>query len=317
MRKAYRQGTRFIVLVGLYLAGMTYSARVANGSGDFALLWPSAGVAFAAVVRYGLRWVVFVPVALLLGYLIRKDVPASFLLVSILANTVAPLAAGWVVRRRPRPEFPEFRSGLWMLLGGILLSLTGATIGTAGMLFSGLVNKSQIIDAMLRWAMGDLLGVIAITPALMLLAYRNTSTPGFGSPDRARLETETMVWNIALVLSFLLMAWGAASNGSYPLGLTSLPLVVIVWSALRFTPLRTAVAVFLTIVLIGSFNSMGLGGFPPPVTTIDSVVLLSYLCVLGVLPLTLALVVNEGRVATRKMLAQATTDSLTGLSNRT
>ena len=316
MRKTYREGATFVVLVGLYLAGNAYAVHFAKGLGDFALFWPSAGLTLAAVVRYGLRWALFVPVAMLLDLLLRVHSPPAFVLISIVGNTLAAVVGGWIIRGRPLPAYPEFRSGMRMLVGGIAMSVIGALFGVTGMLVAGLLQKDAVPDALLRWSMGDLLGITSVTPALILFAYHKTKLPTFEKSEEAALEGEALVWNIALAASFLLMAWGAAAGGLYPLGLSSLPLAVMVWSALRFEPLRTAVAVSLTVGLIGSFTGMGLTGFEPPARTLDCVMLLSYLCVLSVLPITLALVVNESRVATRKLLRRTSTDPLTGLPNR-
>ncbi len=316
MRDTYRQGAIFLALVGLYLAGNAYAVHFAKGPGDFALFWPSAGLSLAVVIRYGLRWALFIPVAMVLDDFLRMQAPPTFVLVSIVGNTLAALAGGWVVRSRPLPAYAEFRSGMRMLVAGIVMSVIAAVIGTVGMLATGILAKDAVPDALLRLSLGDLLGVTAITPALILFAYRETKYPGFDPSEEAALEGERLLWNIALVASFLLMAWGAAAGGSYALGLSSLPLAVMVWSALRFEPLRTAIAVLLTVGLIGSFTGLGLTGFVPPARTLDCMMLLSYLIVLSVMPITLALVVNEGRVATRKLLRRASTDSLTGLPNR-
>ncbi len=306
----------FLVLVGLYLAGNAFAVHFAKGPGNFALFWPSSGLALAVVVRYGLRWAWFVAVATVLDYALRMHSPPLFVIFTTVGNTLAALVGGWIARRRPLPEYAEFRSGMQMLLAGVALSVIGAAIGTLGMVLAGLLSAAELPNGILRWAMGDLLGVVAVTPALVLFAYRKNKYQGFDPNQEAALESEALIWNIALVASFLLMAWGAAAGGRYSLGLSSLPLAVMVWSALRFEPLRTAVAVMLTVGLIGSFTGLGLTGFEPPARTLDSVMLLSYLCVLAVLPMTLALVVNESRVATRKLLQRASTDSLTGLPNR-
>ncbi|HEY2345316.1 MAG TPA: EAL domain-containing protein [Xanthomonadaceae bacterium] len=306
----------FLALVGLYLAGNEYAVHFAKGPGDFALFWPSAGLAYAAVTVLGLRWVLLVPVAMLLDYTLRQHVPFAYLACTILGNTAAVLAGGWIARRGPMPSYPEFRSAFRMLIGGIVLSIIASTVGTMGMVIAGNLTSDAVPDALLRWSMGDLLGITAVSPALILFAYRKTQYPSFERSDKIAREGEQTVWNVALIGSFLLMAWGAAEGGRYPLGLSSLPLSVMVWSALRFEPLRTAMAVMLTVLLIGSFTGMGLSGFDSPARTLDCAMLLSYLCVLSVMPITLALVVNEGRIATRKLVRRATTDPLTGLPNR-
>src|SRR3546814_9370263 len=47
---------RALVLVGLYLAGTGLSLHLIHAPGEVALFWPSTGLAFAVVLRYGLRW---------------------------------------------------------------------------------------------------------------------------------------------------------------------------------------------------------------------------------------------------------------------
>ena len=306
----------FLALVGLYLACNAYAVHFAKGPGNFALFWPSSGLALAVVVRYGLRWALFVTVATVLDALLRTHTPPLALLITSVGDTLAVVAGGWVVLRIPLSANAEFRSGFRMLLGGAALSVISAAIGTSGLLVTGLLPATEVPDAMLRWAMGDLLGVVAVAPMLVLFGYRNIRQLRLEKSEKAALENEALFWNIALVSSFLLMAWGAAIGGHYSLGLASLPLAVMVWGALRFEPLRTAIAVLLTVGLIESFAGLGMTGFEQPVRTLDSVMMMSYLCVLSVLPMTLALVVNEGRVATRKLLRRASTDSLTGLPNR-
>jgi diguanylate cyclase (GGDEF)-like protein len=306
----------FLAMVGLYLAGNAYAVYIAKGPSDFALFWPSSGLALAVVVRYGLRWALFVPVAMLLDFLIRRQSPPLFLLFNIVGNTVAAIAGGWVARRGPQATYPDFRTGFRMLLGGITLAVVGAAIGTMGLLFSGLLDQSHLPSTMLRWTLGDLLGVVAFAPALLLFAYRKAQRAVFADAQEAVREGEPLLWNIALALSYLLMAWGTAVGGRYPLGLSSLPLAIMVWSALRFEPLRTAIAVMITVCLIGSFTGQELVNCNTSMCTLDSVMLTSYLCLLAILPVTLALVVNEGRAATRTLLRRATTDPLTGLPNR-
>jgi diguanylate cyclase (GGDEF)-like protein len=316
VRSAYRKGFVFIVLVGLYLIGNAYALRFAKGPGDFALFWPSSGLALAVVVRYGLRWVVLVPVAMLLDYLLRVPASPTFLLFAMLGNTLGVLSGGWVARHGPVPKFADSRTGFRMLAGAMVLSVVGAVVSAIGLHFTGMLPRANMPDAFVRWAMGDLLGAVAVTPALLLFVYRDRQQAKITEPLGYGSESETLVWNIALVTSYLLMAWGATAGGRNALGLSCLPLAVMMWSALRFEPLRTAIAVLLTVFLIGGLSGLGLAGFESPVRTLDSVILLSYLCLLGILPMTLALVVNERRAATRDLLHRVSTDPMTGLPNR-
>lgn len=320
MRDGYREGLRFIVLVGLYLAGIAFAAHVISGGMAISLFWPSSGLALALVVRYGLRWVVVVPVAILLARFLLAPVPPVFLVFSLLGNTLGVLAGGWLVRSATRPPALDVQYGFRMLTGGVLMALVSAAIGAPGLLLAGMIPHGGLVDAMLRWAMGDVLGVVSVAPAVLLVpeVWRDHSRPSrsIADPIEYAPENETLIWNIALIGSYMLMAWGAAEGGAYALGLSSLPLAMMVWSALRFSPLRTAVAVLLTVALIGTLAGLGLSGFKPPDRTLDAMILLGYLCVLAILPIILALAVHERRLATQTLLRRASIDHLTGLPNR-
>ena len=323
-RSGYQLGVRFIVLVGLYLAGITFAAHIISGAMPIALFWPSSGLALAIVVRYGLRWVLVVPVASLIARLWIAPMPLEFVLLSLSGNTLGALAGGWLVRSSARPLAVDVQHGFRMLMGGALMAIISASIGVPGLLLSGLIPESGLVDALLRWAMGDLLGVVSVAPVLMLARdfpranRREPPRPNRGTADAIDYapESETLVWNIALIASYLLMAWGATEGGAYALGLSSLPLAVMVWSALRFSPLRTAMSVMLTILLIGTLAGLGMAGFKPPERMLDAMILLGYLCLLAILPIILALTVHERRLATRALLRRASIDHLTGLPNR-
>jgi diguanylate cyclase (GGDEF)-like protein len=310
-----RSSLRFLALVGLYVAGVAFVVQFVVTPSSVTLFWPMAGLAYAVVIRYGLRWVLFVPVAVLIAHLTPvSPVEASFIPFSMAANTLGTLAGGWLVRRVPLPNQMDIRFAFRALRGGLLLSAVSAGVGVVGLVASGFIPQPLAADALVKWFLGDLLGVTAIAPALLLL--------GFGVREDARSvhdygsEGEGLAWNIALALSFLLMAWGGAYGSAYALGLSSLPLAVMVWSALRFPPLRTAIAVALTVMLIGVLIGLDVAGFTAPERPLDSAILLAYLCLNAILPMILALAVHERRTATGLMLRRASTDILTDLPNR-
>jgi diguanylate cyclase (GGDEF)-like protein len=307
---------RFAALVVAYLAATLFADQFITTPGSVTLLWPAAGLALAAVVRYSLRWAWFVPVALLIAHLTFSPAPAAFIPFSLLSNLAGTLAGAWLIRRTPMPEQMDTRFGFRALRGSVLMAGVSAAIGVFGMVFTGLILPGTVLDAMIKWFMGDLLGIVAVAPALLLLSFRHPMDGGPQETHEYGSETEKLAWNIVLVCSYLMMAWGGAHGSPYALGLSSLPLAVMVWSALRFEPIRTAIAVLLTELLIGSLAGLGLAGFQAPTQPLDSAILLAYLCLHAILPIILALTVHERRIATQTLLRQARTDLLTGLPNR-
>jgi len=57
---------RFVVFVLLYLLGAFVATKTLHGPGLVPLFWPASGLAFAIVLRYGLRWVGYVGFCVLL-----------------------------------------------------------------------------------------------------------------------------------------------------------------------------------------------------------------------------------------------------------
>ena len=55
---------RFALLTGLYFAGAVLASLYLRTPEDMTLFWPSAGIGYAVVVRYGLGWVLVIPAAM-------------------------------------------------------------------------------------------------------------------------------------------------------------------------------------------------------------------------------------------------------------
>ena len=306
----------FLLLVALYAAGGAYSTLLLDGSGEVALFWPSSGVALAGVVRYGLRWAVFVPLGGLLVHLLFDPVPLAFLPYSLASNFIAVLVGGWLVLRRPLDDTLTVHFGLRALFGGTVMALISAGIGTVGLLLSGELALPALPAAATRWFLGDLLGVASIAPAMMLALSRNDARVQRSPASEYAPEAERLLWNISLTASFLLMGWAGSSGGDYALGLVALPLGVLVWSAIRFTPLHTAIAGAVTMLLIVGMAGLGLAGYPAPHTTSDGVNLLAFLIVVAVLPMILAFAMHQQRFTSATLKHRANIDPLTGLANR-
>ena len=80
--------TRMVVLTCAYLAGAKLAVWLIKDPSDVSMIWPPAGIGFAALLYYGLRWWPFIGLAVLLLHLFLAPAPPVFLPYSIAANIV-------------------------------------------------------------------------------------------------------------------------------------------------------------------------------------------------------------------------------------
>ena len=283
-----------------------------TGPSDVALYWPASGLAFAVVAIGGLRWVWWIPVAFAIQAAWSPNTP-QFLAMSAAANVLALSAGGWVARRDTPLRPGTVGYAVWMMIAGLVAAAVGGSLGGYVLWYSGMAPDGMF-GAQVLWALGDFLGIASVAPALMIGAARWQR--GMLHGGRPELLGERTLWNLTLLGSFLVMAWGMRASTQFALGLTALPLAVMMWSAVSFTPLRTSVSALLTVAVVAALASQAVSGFPQPHSVLETAILIGYLCLLAMLPQGLALSIDEHRWLNRRLERRATTDALSGLPNR-
>lgn len=317
MNPAARQALRFVTVVAIYLAGAQVALWFVDGPEQITLIWPPAGVVFAVLLLWGLRWWPFAVVAVLLTHAWMAPVPGVFLPYSVLSNTLGGLlGAGFVLRLRPQAAQKfSLDGGFNLLIGGFIMVAVSALLGTAGMLHAQMVSSSEAFAAGMRWAMGDLFGIVTVAPAVLLAGKRGLAVRGQRAFAYGTLA-EKLAWGTAVALSVTALALASQFSRAYALGIASVPLALLIWSALRFEPLFTALANVAFALLVATVAGLGVGSFTAPTSIGDIAVLIGLLCVVALTPQVLSAATHENRVAARRLLHRASTDALTGLPNR-
>lgn len=299
---------RFFVLVGLYVAATWFAEAFIKGPGQVTIFWPAAGVAYAAVIRYGWRWSLFIPPAVIIAHAALVPVPDSFLPFSVASNLLGALAGYFALGRGVRPDI-RVDSGFALLQGAVVMVVVAAGIGTVGLLSSGMVPGEAALAALVRWAMGDLVGILCVTPTMLLLTAPAWSHPDEPPAREFSKSYEIAAWAAGLVVSYVVVYFGGRHDSFYALGMVALPLTALLWSAFRFRPIWTAVGTGLSVAFLTSMTGLGLAGFRPPVETADAMLLLGFMLLFGIVPLAVAALVNQQRRMNRRMLRQAVHDA--------
>jgi diguanylate cyclase (GGDEF)-like protein len=308
---------RLLWLSMLYLLGAWFAGVLILAPDEVTLFWPASGVAYAAVLRYGPRWSLFVAIPILLNHTLFAPVPAGFLPYSVGSNIVAALA-GYAICRSLTKDTARLsvRSGFALMCGAVTMSATSAMIGTLGLLANGMTDGTDFWHAFARWTMGDLLGITCVAPTLLYLTHGDARDVAPLLGDRMSAHREKAIWLACTILSAGIFYIAGTYSGLYSLGLVSLPLALLLWSAVRFEPLWTLVGTGIAVLVITSITALGIGAFRSPQDPFDVALLLGFMCLFANVPLMLTASIAEQRAATRRALQRAVTDSATGLPNR-
>lgn len=305
-----------LLLTALYLLAVIAVLPLTGINNSIPLIWPATGLCYAAFLIGGLRLWPFLPAGILLAHLLWDPVPWAFLPFSIGANLLGAIIAIHLVQRAGvrQPPVLDMRGAWWILTAGMVWSAISALIGTLGLWLTDPTLGSPL-KAVLQWFLGDLFGIVAVTPFVLLVvrALRHRKQTGRLAETPGR---EHWGWLVVLLSSLALLAKLPASGGSYVLALAGLPVLILLWSAMRFDVVYTAFGALMLATLLATLGGLGLSGFDRPENIGEIVALLLYVCLWVLLPMMVAIAQHQHRGALRRLLRQATQDALTGLPNR-
>ncbi|MYR43001.1 MASE1 domain-containing protein, partial [Streptomyces sp. SID5910] len=216
------------VLETLLVAGCYYAAGrlgllrhlVVEGA-VVAPMWPPTGVAVAFLLVLGLRCVPGIALGALLVVASLSPLRPSAL--GILAgNTAAPVCAYLLLRAVGfRTDLSRLRDGLALVfLGALTAMLISAGAGAGMAVLTGELTTDHFWPVWLAWWAGDAMGVVLVTPFLLLL-YRARRPP----PGTRWGEAVTMAVVVGVLVPPITHS---------PVSMQFLIFPLLIWAALRF-----------------------------------------------------------------------------------
>ncbi|MEU6763907.1 MASE1 domain-containing protein [Streptomyces sp. NPDC046853] len=184
-------------------------------------IWPPTGVAVAALLVYGSAvWPGIAVGSFLLIASLTTPQPAT--MITVAGNTLAPLCAYLMLRRAGfRIGISRLRDGLALVfIGGLGAMLISATAGVGLQVVTGRLDTVEFWSVWLAWWVGDAMGVLLVTPLLLVLV-------GAAGPLRLRRWKEMLVLGLATLIVVPLSVVGSLS-------LLFLVFPLLIWVALRF-----------------------------------------------------------------------------------
>ncbi len=185
-------------------------------------LWPAAGVALAVPMLLGPRFWPGIFLGSLLTNIALGPSLGTVLLIS-LGNTAGPMLAYAVMRRLGfRTELDRLPDAvLLVVIGAIGGTAVSAALGTGVLVLGEALSTGDFWATALVWWTGDAMGVLTITPLLLL-------APRFRFPNRVPLVR----WGEAAALALFGLGTAALASTTTPKLFVAFP--VLIWAALRF-----------------------------------------------------------------------------------
>lgn len=244
------------VLYALF-AHLSHLYVMSNGSGISAV-WSSSGLTLAAILIGGKRyaWSAFI------GSLLMANVMEAGALLWVnfaiaSGNALAALFGAWLLTRnnKAEPGVDTLRDFLQLIfLGGCAASMVSALVGNTALLASGFIGSGAYLHNLLRWWMGDVLGVILI--ATLILSWRKTKNMHKASAAGA-LEAALLFGLTFLLGQVVFLDWFHESVGFVAKGYWVF--LFITWIAVRIGVRGVTVALLMIAIqaLLGAYYEVG------------------------------------------------------------
>jgi integral membrane sensor domain MASE1 len=192
--------------------------------GQVTPLWPPTGVALAGLLFFGPRvWPGIALGAFLVNVFLGPSAVAVLFITA--GNTLAPVCAYLMLRRVGfRDRLDRLRDGLALIfLGALAGMLVSSTVGSTVLVLSGALDRSDFWPAWSVWWTGDAMGILLVTPFLLLL--RRARWPMLTPPAR-------WIEAVALLAVTAVATVLATNTGSSSLLFLVFP--CLIWAAFRF-----------------------------------------------------------------------------------
>jgi integral membrane sensor domain MASE1 len=244
----------------LHIAGLAISYFIAGRLGTWlamppgysTALFPASGIALFAILRYGYKiWPGILIGSLFLngsisvlqqGLSLIKFIPMG-LSIGLGACGEALLGAYFLYRftQSSDPFYQVKNVFIFIVFSSGISSLISATCGTFTLILGGISTWAQFNETFLTWWLGDAIGILVITPILVL----------FSTLPSNRFHPKLIGEGIFLVISLIIVCKIVFSDwlGDIQDPLAFLPFPLLVWAVYRFDRLGAIASISLVSII--------------------------------------------------------------------
>jgi len=260
------------------------------------ILEPASGLALAALLIGGRRyaWGVFLG-----GVLVNATSNLALWAVGAIAlsNTLGALLGAWLLTRDGRfdSHLRSLRDYLRLIILGGIGSSVAALAGVTVLSVSGLLAPGTLLLSLTQWWMGDVLGIILITP--LFLVWRLEKSDWL---QMKRVHVAVLLLGLTFMVGqFVFLEWFYDNASMVPKGYVMF--LFIAWVAVRLGTWGTMIALAMTAVqaLLGAHQ--GTGFFADDIAATQLINYWLYMVILSVVGMALATYIAEHRLAERQL----------------
>lgn len=285
-----------VLYVVYYFAGMIGLDLGLTGS--VTCIWPSSGIALAAVLLFGYRmW----PAIFLAVISIGLTENHSFMvgIGSGLANVSEIFIAAYLLKKYDFSFNMSTVRDVAKLVGAALIgTIAGTIIGVGSQYAGGLVKPAAVMTTLGAWYIADFLGIILFTP--LILVWANAFYSGFrlSKCNVPKFLVSQTILVLVSLLAFSNLLWPAFVPGA------SAYIVIppLIWIAFRYRQRGMVIAVFLLSV-VAILNTILRFPHEPTIHLENTLFLLQrFLGIASITFMMMAAVIEERRTAQLQQL---------------
>ncbi|MDJ1183893.1 MASE1 domain-containing protein [Roseofilum casamattae] len=301
-------------------------------SADFTLIWPSAGVATAAVLLFGNRVLLGIVVGTALTDLpgLRTALASHHYLEIILTLIIAVSVAlnawfsYWYLNKLIKHRHPLERIAdvfRFLIICGLLAPIISTSMGVTSLCLQGKLPWNTYLPISWNWWLTEVAGIFVMTPVLLSLGntirrhykpikswLRWSNVRQFPNKINQLLEPLQRRRFLELFVLFLTIIWvnQQAFWLASPIEYVLIPLLV--WSVFRFGELSTTFLIFLVSASAVIGTAQGMGVFAREDTQQSFILLQSFITVIVFTLLILSAMIAERQTA--RLQLQSALDAL-------
>lgn len=246
---------QIVALAAAYVVVARLGLMMDARAGFATLVWPSSGLALAALLLAGSRLWPGVAIGALLANL-WVGAPLGVAIGISVGNTLEAVLGAYALRRIPgfTPSLGRLKdAGALIVLGAFCSTTVSATIGVTSLFVGGIVTQEGLAETWVAWWLGDVIGDLIVAPLLLVWARG----PRFSQRPRRIVEASCLGVAIVATIPLVHGQW----SGGHAMAQAFLFYPLLIWAALRFGQRGAVTAMFFIVVITIWGTALGRGPF--------------------------------------------------------